>query len=574
MAKVLDHDSDHRGYLDLNKKELRNVRLQNLGADIASPVDGLIFYRSDTDKIRAYINGSWEDLATMDDVTAGGISSTIVDAKGDLIVGSGADTVIREAVGADGTFYVADSAQTGGHIWRAIAVGDIANDLITYAKIQNISATDRLLGRDTAAAGDIEELTVTGGVEFTGSGGIRTSAFTGDVTKAAGGTATTIAANVVTLAKMATLAANSIIGNNTGSAATPIALTVAQVKALLAIVPGDITGFDTQVRTSRLDQMAAPTAAVSMNSQKITNLADGTATTDAINLGQLQAAVEGRGWKDPVKAASTANLTLSGTQTVDGVALVAGDRVLVKNQTATQDNGIYLVAAGAWTRALDANSVAEVNDATVLVEGGTVGAGDVYTQTATIVTLGTTGMTWTKTGEGNTVYTADGTTITLTGTSFGVTAGGIGATQLAAAVAGNGLAGGAGTALSVNVDATTIEISSDTVRIAATAAGAGLTGGGGSALAVGAGTGITVNANDVALDTAVAVRKFAADCAAATSTVVTHNLNTRDVTVSVYRSTTPWDEIECEVEHTSVNTVTVRFLVAPTAAEFRIVVHG
>lgn len=64
-------------------------------------------------------------------------------------------------------------------------------------------ATDRLLGRDTAATGAVEEITVGGGIEFTGSGGIQTSAFTGDVTKTAGGTATTIASNAVVTAKIA-----------------------------------------------------------------------------------------------------------------------------------------------------------------------------------------------------------------------------------------------------------------------------------------------------------------------------------------------------------------------------------
>jgi hypothetical protein len=72
----------------------------------------------------------------------------------------------------------------------------IANDAVTFAKVQNI-ATDRLLGRDTASSGDTEELTVGGGIEFTGTGGIRTSAFTGDVTKTAGGTVLSIAANAV-----------------------------------------------------------------------------------------------------------------------------------------------------------------------------------------------------------------------------------------------------------------------------------------------------------------------------------------------------------------------------------------
>lgn len=85
---------------------------------------------------------------------------------------------------------------------NAVTTAKVADDAVTYAKIQNVSVTDRLLGRDTAAAGDIEELTVGGGIAFTGTGGIQTAAFTGDVTKAAGGTATTIAANAVTTAKI------------------------------------------------------------------------------------------------------------------------------------------------------------------------------------------------------------------------------------------------------------------------------------------------------------------------------------------------------------------------------------
>ena len=75
----------------------------------------------------------------------------------------------------------------------------IDNDVVTYAKMQNVTATDRLLGRDTAGAGDPEEIAVSGGLEFTGSLGLQTSAFTGDVTKSAGGTVTTIAADAVAL---------------------------------------------------------------------------------------------------------------------------------------------------------------------------------------------------------------------------------------------------------------------------------------------------------------------------------------------------------------------------------------
>lgn len=78
----------------------------------------------------------------------------------------------------------------------------LADDSITFAKVQEVS-TDRLVGRDTAGTGNLEQISVGGGLEFTDSGSLRTSAFTGDVTKAAGGTALTIAAGAVITADIA-----------------------------------------------------------------------------------------------------------------------------------------------------------------------------------------------------------------------------------------------------------------------------------------------------------------------------------------------------------------------------------
>lgn len=94
----------------------------------------------------------------------------------------------------------------------------IDNDVVTFAKMQNI-ATDRLLGRDTASSGDPEELTVSGGLEFTGSTGIQRSALTGDVTASAGSNSTTIANDAVTYAKMQDVSAtNKILGRSTAGA--------------------------------------------------------------------------------------------------------------------------------------------------------------------------------------------------------------------------------------------------------------------------------------------------------------------------------------------------------------------
>lgn len=151
----------------------------------------------------------------------------------------------------------------------------------------------------------------------------------------------------------------------------------------------------------RLDQIAAPTAAVGLNGQKLTGLADGTAATDAATRGQLDAVAAGLDIKPSVRAASTANIALTGTQTIDGVAVVAGDRVLVKNQTAPAENGIYVVAAGAWARATDVDAWAEIPGALVAVEQGTANADNVYLFTADQGgTLGTTAVTISKFGAG------------------------------------------------------------------------------------------------------------------------------------------------------------------------------
>ena len=165
-----------------------------------------------------------------------------------------------------------------------------------------------------------------------------------------------------------------------------------------SLTAAKISDFDTQVRTNRLDQMAAPTASVAFNAQKITGLADPTDAQDAATKAYVDAARSGLDVKASVRAATTGNITLSGTQTIDDVALVAGNRVLVKNQSIAADNGIYVVASGSWSRSDDANSDAEVTPGMfTFVEEGTANAdsGWVLTNNAT-VNLGITGLAFSQ----------------------------------------------------------------------------------------------------------------------------------------------------------------------------------
>ena len=114
----------------------------------------------------------------------------------------------------------------------------IANDAVTFAKMQNI-ATDRLIGRDTALSGDPEEISLNSTLEFTGAGAIQRAALTGDVTATAGSNSTTIANDAVTNAKLANMGASTIKGNNTGGSADPLDLTATQVTAMLNNMVGD-----------------------------------------------------------------------------------------------------------------------------------------------------------------------------------------------------------------------------------------------------------------------------------------------------------------------------------------------
>jgi hypothetical protein len=145
-----------------------------------------------------------------------------------------------------------------------------------------------------------------------------------------------------------------------------------------------------------------------------------TAATDIANKQYVDYYAAGLSWKAPVTAASTANITsLSGLQTIDTIALVAGDTVLVKNQSTAADNGIYVVASGAWSRSPGADVWDEFLGAiTFVIEGSQAGSAW-YCTAQPGGTLGTTAINWSNFSVSST-YTA-GTGLTLAGTQFSIT---------------------------------------------------------------------------------------------------------------------------------------------------------
>jgi hypothetical protein len=316
------------------------------------------------------------------------------------------------------------------------------------------------------------------------------------------------------------------------------------------------------VSTTRLDQLAAPTAPVALNGQRLTGVADPAGAQDAATKAYVDTAIEGLSPKDSVRVASTANLTLSGTQTVDAIALVANDRVLVKNQTAQAQNGIYLVQAGAWVRAPDANTAGELEAAAVWVEEGTANKGTLWTQSAVNFILDTDPVTWTQfSGQSQVV---GGAGLTLTGNT-----------------------------LDVNVDGATLEIVADILRLkdggvtnaklagaidlSTKVAGALALANGGLGVDASSSAGKTTARANLADAGFSLTRKFSADITgngSLTSFTVAHGLGTTDVHAQLWEATTnAW--VLTDTVRVDANNVRFDFATAPANGKvYRAVVVG
>ena len=240
--------------------------------------------------------------------------------------------------------------------------------------------------------------------------------FIGKGTGGAGGSATTIekiGGKGAFFDKDTVQNANKVLGGPTsGSDAAPTfrALVSDDIPSLAHT---KISDFDTGVRVNRLDQMAAPTASVSLNSQTITNLSDPVNTQDAATKGFVEATSQGLDVKDSVKVATTANITISTAlnsgDSIDGVTLADNDRVLVKDQSTASQNGIYIVGSSP-ARSSDLAAGADAAGMFTFVEQGTVNAdnGFVCTSNKGSAVVGTNSLTFAQFSGAGQVTAGDG----------------------------------------------------------------------------------------------------------------------------------------------------------------------
>ena len=240
--------------------------------------------------------------------------------------------------------------------------------------------------------------------------------FIGKGTGGAGGSATTIekiGGKGAFFDKDTVRSANAVLsGPTTGSDAAPTfrALVAADIPS---IAHTKISDFDAGVRTNRLDQMAAPTGSVSMNSQTITNVSDPVNAQDAATKGFVEATSQGLDVKDSCVAATTGNITISTAlnngDTLDGVSLSTNDRVLVKDQSTASQNGIYIVGSSP-SRADDLAAGADAAGMFTFVEQGTVNAdnGFVCTSNKGSAVVGTNNLTFAQFSGAGQITAGDG----------------------------------------------------------------------------------------------------------------------------------------------------------------------
>lgn len=303
---------------------------------------------------------------------------------------------IATALKVSNSATTAASANTASAIVARDASGNFSAGTVTAALTGNAStATTLATGRTIAITGDLS---------------YTSPSFDGSANVTAAGTLATVATAGVTGSSTAipvvTINAKGLTTSITTAAVIAPASTLSGSTLAAGVTGSSLTSLGT---IANLSVTAGTISTIPSSS------------TDIANKDYVDTVAQGLDPKASCVAATTANITLSGTQTIDGIALIAADRCLVKDQTAPAENGIYVVASGAWARSTDMNAWLEVPGAFTFIEQGNTQADTGWVCTSNAGgTLGTTAITFVQfAGVGS--YTAS-TGLTLTGTAFSLTA--------------------------------------------------------------------------------------------------------------------------------------------------------
>ena len=369
------------------------------------------------------VTGAVAFATTANAVAGGNVTGEVAYAA---VANSVAGSNVSGAVGL-ATFATTANSVAGANVTGAVAFATTANSVAG----SNVSGAVGLATFATTANA-VAGSNVSGAVAFaTTANSVAGSNVSGEVAFAA--VANSVSGANVTGAVAFATTANSVAGANVsgtvslatsattaGTVTTAAQTNITSVGILTGLTVGNATANTVFGNgTIAVTGTGSFGGTVNMNTNIISNLGTPVSDTDAATKAYVDSVAQGLDTKASVVAATTATITLSGTQTIDGIAVTAGQRVLVKNQTAPAENGIYLCAAGAWTRTTDMDTWIEVPGAYVFVETGTAQADTGWVCTSNAGgTIGVTAMTWTQfSGAGS--YTA-GTGLTLTGTSFSV----------------------------------------------------------------------------------------------------------------------------------------------------------
>jgi hypothetical protein len=302
-----------------------------------------------------------------------------------------------------------------------------------------------------------------------------------------------------------------------------------------------------------LNALAAPTGNVSMNSHKITNLAEPVDPQDAATKFYVDSAITGLDWKSSAHLLANTNVALtgtSGTLVIDGHSALgssdSGYRILLINQTTSTEDGIYLYSDNGSTytlaRPIDADTYQELIGAAIFIKEGTNYGATSWVQSSHYITS-FAGQDWVQFSGQGTYTASNGVELVGNDFSFDYTSDG---------------------GLSASTSGAFVKLQTNS-GLATTSNG----------LAVGAGTGISVSGGTVSINTSVVARKYSVSLTgSATAYTVTHNLGTRDVSVSVRETGSTYAQVFADVEMTTTDTVTVSFATAPTSGQYTVTVIG